>query len=613
MADSSHHKINGLTHDQRRKLLQQLREKTSEGASRDQHSSNEPNEKAQAISNDSLDTLIIGGGVAGMTLALQLKQERPETSIALVERASYPVRESAHKVGESTVEIAAHYLRDVLEMNEHLEQEQIRKFGLRMFFEHEGNTDIADRRELGGSEFPLLATYQLDRGRLENELARRCDQAGVTMITGRVTDLELNSGQDDHSITISGRAAAIRAKWVVDATGRGCVLRRKLRKESIPNGHHANAAWFRIDHPIDINLWTADTVWQERVQAGDRSKSTVHLMGEGYWVWLIRLASGATSVGIVASDEHHEFDGFNRLDKALAWLERREPQCAEVVEKHRDRILDFRVMRDYSYSCDQVFSGTERWAITGEAGIFLDPLYSPGLDQVAISNSLACDLITKSLGGTDVAGTATAYNKLYLTVADIWLGIYKGQYGLLGNASVMTAKVIWDTAFYWAVFGFLFFHGRFLNVGTNQSMINDLEGLTYLSNRVQQLFREWEGIEPRGAAGDFVDLYTPLNFMVDLHHVMAEDCDDIPKRLAENRAVLEQLAGQLVDTIIREHAEDSSDQVIATVQGWQRDPMVSALRRTHRARRNGSPTSDGWIRTSRNTQEKGDLHEAGAA
>lgn len=224
-------------------------------------------------------------------------------------------------------------------------------------------------------------------------------------------------------------------------------------------------------------------------------------MGEGYWVWLIRLASGATSVGIVASEEHHDFNGFNRLDKALAWLRQREPQCAAVVEQHRDRILDFRVMRNYSYSCDQVFSGTERWAITGEAGIFLDPLYSPGLDQVAISNSLACDLIRKSLSGADVSGTAAAYNKLYLTIADIWLGIYKGQYGLLGNATVMTAKVIWDTAFYWAVFGFLFFHGKFLNVGTNQSMINDLEGLTALSNRVQQFFREWEPIEPEGLRG----------------------------------------------------------------------------------------------------------------
>lgn len=613
MADSTHHKINDLSQDQRRKLVQQLRAKSPETVSARRDRSQEQKTQNDTRLANSVDTLIIGGGVAGMTLALQLMQESPDSSVAVVERATYPVRESAHKVGESTVEIAAHYLRDVLGMNEHLEQEQIRKFGLRMFFGHEGNTDIVERRELGGSEFPLLATYQLDRGRLENELARRCCQAGIALITGRVTDIDLGSGEGQHRVTISGKDDAVGANWIVDATGRGCVLRRKLGRESLPNGHHANAAWFRIDHPIDVNQWTSNTLWQERIQAGDRSKSTVHLMGEGYWVWLIRLASGATSVGIVASEEHHDFNGFNRLDKALAWLRQREPQCAAVVEQHRDRILDFRVMRNYSYSCDQVFSGTERWAITGEAGIFLDPLYSPGLDQVAISNSLACDLIRKSLSGADVSGTAAAYNKLYLTIADIWLGIYKGQYGLLGNATVMTAKVIWDTAFYWAVFGFLFFHGKFLNVGTNQSMINDLEGLTALSNRVQQFFREWEPIEPEGASGDFVDLYTPLNFMVELHHVMAEECGDIPKRLTENRAVLEQLAGQMFETIIREHAEDNSDQVIATVQNWQRDPMVAALRRTYRARRIGSPTSIGWITASRNTQEKGDLHEAGAA
>lgn len=169
-----------------------------------------------------------------MTLALQLMQESPDSSVAVVERATYPVRESAHKVGESTVEIAAHYLRDVLGMNEHLEQEQIRKFGLRMFFGHEGNTDIVERRELGGSEFPLLATYQLDRGRLENELARRCCQAGIALITGRVTDIDLGSGEGQHRVTISGKDDAVGANWIVDATGRGAYCDANLAENPFP-------------------------------------------------------------------------------------------------------------------------------------------------------------------------------------------------------------------------------------------------------------------------------------------------------------------------------------------------------------------------------------------
>ncbi len=75
-----------------------------------------------------------------------------------------------------------------------------------------------------------------------------------------------------------------------------------------------------------------------------------------------------------------------------------EPQCHDVVKEHLDEIQDFRVMRDYSFGCDQVYTGHERWCLTGEAGIFLDPLYSPGLDLIAISNSLVVDLVDAVAG-----------------------------------------------------------------------------------------------------------------------------------------------------------------------------------------------------------------------
>ncbi|NYI70510.1 flavin-dependent dehydrogenase [Naumannella cuiyingiana] len=615
MAASSDHKIIGLSPEQRRALLRQLREKSRGGEHGVSNNTVDAGAHPRVSSTaGTFDVAVLGGGVAGLTFALQLKQSSPAIAVAVVERSAHPVPEAAHKVGESTVEIAAHYLRDVLGLAEHLEQDQIRKFGLRMFFGHDNNTDIAARRELGGSVFPLLATYQLDRGRLENELARRCSAAGIEMINGRVREVEVGAEGNDHLVEVAGRDNPLRARWMVDATGRARVLRRRLGHESVRNGHHANAAWFRVDHPIDVTTWSEDPEWRKRIRNGDRSKSTVHLMGDGYWVWLIRLPTGATSVGIVASADQHDFSDINSFGKALAWLTEHEPQCAAIIERHRDQVLDFRVMRDYSYACKQVFSGSERWAITGEAGIFLDPLYSPGLDQVAIGNSLACDLVTKSLAGADVTALAAAHNKLYLAIADIWLGIYRGQYGLLGNASVMTSKVIWDTAFYWAVFGFLFFHGRFLNVGTNAGLIRDLEQLAVLSNRVQQLFGEWAAIESGEASSDFVDLYSPLNFMVNLHHAMAEDCgSDIARRLSENRAILEQLAGQLVESIIRERAEDTSDATVAALQKWQRDPVIASLRRTYRSRRAAAPTSPGWIRTSRCAEVKGALHEVGAA
>ena len=72
------------------------------------------------------DVVILGGGLAGLTLAIQLKRQDPGTRVTVLERRAHPVREAAFKVGESTVEIGAHYFADVLGLREHLDAEQIR-------------------------------------------------------------------------------------------------------------------------------------------------------------------------------------------------------------------------------------------------------------------------------------------------------------------------------------------------------------------------------------------------------------------------------------------------------------------------------------------------------
>lgn len=602
MTRPARHRISDLSTEKRARLAQQLRTRV-----------------VDTTTPDHYDAVILGGGAAGLTLALHLRRARPGIRVLVAERQEHPVPEAAHKVGESTVEVAAHYLRDVLGLGEHLETRQIRKFGLRMFFSSDDNTDIAERVELGSSVFPPLATYQLDRGRLENELGAACAREGIDFLPGsKVLQVEFSPGHSPHHVRLLAGAQerTVQARWVIDATGRSHFLQRRfdLRKDV---GHRANAAWFRVGHPIDLGTWSDDPAWHARIREGRRELSTNHLMGPGYWVWLIRLASGAISIGIVAAADTHPFDEFNTLERALDWLRHREPQCARAVEEHRDKIQDFRVMKDYAYSCDQVYDGRARWCLTGESGIFLDPLYSPGLDLIAISNGLVTDLVTRSLDGEDVTTRASLHDALFRRVTDMWLAIYEDQYALMGNARVMASKVIWDTAFYWGVFGQLFFQDRFRTVAEDSSVAADLERLADISNRVQAFFREWAAIDDSRLEARFVDLYSPLNFMVKLHAGMADDLPggQFSQRFSANTTLFAQLAGQLVTAVIDAHGDRyGDDRVMAQVQSWQRDPLIADLIATHRRERHRNPTSEGWIalRAPR-TGESGAGHEPNGA
>src|SRR3954451_11899566 len=225
------------------------------------------------------DVLVMGGGLAGLSSALQLKQRRPRSSVVVIEKRAFPAPQVAFKVGESVAEIGAHYLKETIGFKRHMEEEQIRKFSLRIFSSAAGNSDISRRPEIGLSRFSPLRTYQLDRGKLENALADAVVEAGVEIFDGHsVTQLEL--GPDRHRVTVKGSGSdrELTPRWLVDASGRAGLLRRQLGL-GVEIAHDVNAAWFRIDSRIVVDEWSEDAAWRARVPSGKRWMSTVQLVG----------------------------------------------------------------------------------------------------------------------------------------------------------------------------------------------------------------------------------------------------------------------------------------------------------------------------------------------
>jgi flavin-dependent dehydrogenase len=489
------------------------------------------------------DAAILGGGLAGLTLARQLHREAPDIRVLVLERRRHPVPEAAFKVGESSVEIGAHYLQRVLGLEPHLRSQQLEKLGLRYFFPNGDNRDLKRRFELGPPTFPVVPSFQLDRGRLENMLLATLKDAGVEVIDGcAVRQVELHP--NDHTIHFDdgGGVRCVRARWIADASGRAGLIRRHLGLTRSVT-HAANASWFRIKARLCVDDWVTDPEWRNRVPSGQRWLSTNHLMGRGYWVWLIPLGSGSTSVGIVADGDLHPFSRINRYERALEWLREHEPQCAEVVQAHEDRLEDFLALRHYAHGCERVFS-PDGWALVGEAGVFTDPFYSPGSDFIAIGNDCAADLITRAAHGEDVSARAEAFNTNYLRLFDAVLRLYDGQYPLMGNAQVMTAKAAWDNACYWAISGLLYFQRRYRRPEFMASIDPLMRRFFVLHARMQQLLRAWDEADSSvyGEGCTNVVAMDDLRRLQGALGVPAMDDETLRATLASNLELLEAFA-----------------------------------------------------------------------
>jgi len=495
------------------------------------------------------DVVIIGGGLAGLTLALQLKQSKPDISTLVLEKRKDNAPVATHKVGESLSEMASFYLREVLNLKEYLTEHQLPKFGFRFFFSPEYNEDIARRVEVGSKISNPYPSHQIDRGILENELVRRLIDCGVEVVLGAtVTDVDLSKAGNKIRFEKENNENRTEGRWIVDSTGRNGLLKRKLGLKKEIN-HDINSAWFRLDTAIDIDDWSDNLTWRNFVDPGRRRLATNHLMGDGYWVWIIPLISGKTSIGIVADPKYHPFNEFNTFEKAMIWLEKHEPLAANILGKLIAKQMDFKVMKHFAYDIKQFYSA-DRWAVTGEAGAFMDAFYSPGSDFIALSNSWITDLIVRDVSGENTALRTMIYDLAHKELLNGWITLYRNMYGIFGKTQIMLMKIVWDWASYWAIPNVLFMNKGYTDIAVlkqySSSNVSTGQRFSKLNERMQELFQTWgqHDIEPCSDHQlNVFDLNCLRKFQTELG--LQYKSGELISKVESNLKILEQISAEI--------------------------------------------------------------------
>ena len=505
---------------------------------------------------DLRDVIIAGGGLAGLSLAHQLKQSRPELDIVVLERNVFPVPEKTAKVGESTVEIGSRYLNHTLGLRQHFNERHLRKHGLRCFF-GTPQADFSLQDELGVSQLFGIPTYQIDRGAIENYLHQAVTEQGVDVIddvTTRIVDIK----DDEKTIAVRNGSGEqhFRGRWLIDAAGRQALIKNKLGLAQ-SNDHKGNALWFRINRQVKLDEWSDNPDWQARIKEPEtRWLSTNHLMGPGYWVWIIPLDNGATSFGIVMDDEAFAAADYSSFEATMDWMREHHPRCADAIEGAE--LLDYVVIRDYSHSCKQMFSD-QGWGVTGESGVFADPFYSPGSDFIAFNNTFINQLVCDSFAGEDIRFKSRLFQSMNQSFFDSTLSLYTGQYGGFGDRRMMSLKLVWDYAYYWGVLSLLFFKEAMTDVPLMRELNTELQKVQMINRQVQSGFQQRAAqrlVLP--SQGLFMNQYE-IPCLKYFNRVLEDSSATVADSLPENIRLLERLASYILEMLSEQAKPQISD------------------------------------------------------
>ena len=396
------------------------------------------------------DVVVLGGAFSGSAAATLLRREAPQLSILVVEKAP---RFDA-KVGEATTEMSAMFLTRRLALWRHLEAEHLPKEGLRYWFVNERVHNHGEASETGGYLRSTIPSFQLRRDVLDEHLLAEAEREGATVWRpARAVEVEI--GELDHRVTIErGRERLdVRCRWLLDATGRATFVGKRLGLVDRTDEHPTTSCWgrFRDVRHID-DLAAREYPALAAGNIGSRRLGTNHYVGRGYWVWVIPLGNGETSIGVVYDRRLLDLDpqGAHRGDPRGAFeaFLRAHPLLGELLAGATLREEDYRGHSPLAYLCRQ-YAGPG-WALLGDAAAFLDPYYSPGLDHASFTIEASVELVKAESRGEPIAERLAEHNATFRrSYLRFFEAIYRDKYFYMGEHDLLSAAFLIETAQYY--------------------------------------------------------------------------------------------------------------------------------------------------------------------